>query len=380
MKIKAGDLENQLGFVMRGTLQRTGGMYSLVCLERTPDGVFLRSFNQVAHSLARIAGSEEAGGEHLRILFNPKPLAGAISRVDGMLHVEVDEESFSISITGPVRVDQRGRDGANFIDFPMPEAEPVSLENATQRLARSMGSAYRAVDKNHTNARFAGVYLGDRHTPGTVCAVGTNATSLVEVEIGSSEGLEAFEGESIIPAVSMDQIRKLLDASEESVNLYLTGRQASFVGEKRALCTQVISEKYPNYASILPDMDECQEIQLPRRELETALRICDEYTEDFSAVFLDFEEGGLTVRSTEAEAGGASYEIEAETGDMGVMRLKGSAERLLEVVGSLSTPQVVMYVPMKQEPDRIGFSPSGLDGMRGACALMYLQPGEGLGE
>ena len=380
MKIQAGNLERQLNFVMRGTLQRTGGMYSLVCLERTPDGVFLRSFNQVAHSLARIGEAEDAGGEPLRILFNPKPFAGAIGRVSGMLDLEVDAESFSISITGPVTLDQRGYDGEDFIDFPTPEVEPVSLNGETQRLAKSMGSAFRAVDKNHPNARFAGVYLGDRHTPGTVCAVGTNATSLVEVEIGSSDGLEAFEGESIIPAVSMDQIRKLLDGSEEGVNLYLTGRQASFVGEAQAVCTQVISEKYPNYASILPDMDDCQEIQMPRRELETALRVCDEYTEDFSAVFLDFEEGKLTVSSTEAEAGGASYEIEAETGDMGVMRLKGSAERLLEVVGSLSTPQIVMYVPMKEEPDRIGFSPNGLDGMRGACALMYLQPGEGLGE
>jgi len=373
IKIDAKTFYERLSFVKDGTMNRGMGlMYQKVCMEMGPKGVWLRSFNQMSHTLALV--SREAQ-KPVRMLFDPTPLLGAIRRVNGELTLDVGRRGLEIS--GPIEVQHTCLDGEDFIDFPEQEADPVLLEDEGG-LSDALKQAESAVDDNAPNQRFAGIYIGDRHSPGSIRCVGCNTTSLVEVEMGEAGDAENFSGESIVPAQALKQIRTILDG-DQAVNLYLGEREASFVSEVGAVCARLVAEKYPNYPAIMPDRKNTQEFKMPSDDFETGLRICQEYTEDFSSVFLDFDGDKLTVSATEGEGGSASYTVPVETVEMGRMRLKCSADRMLEVVKPMKGRSMSMFIPIEEEPTRVrieGETPE----VRGAVALMYLQPGEELEE
>jgi DNA polymerase III sliding clamp (beta) subunit (PCNA family) len=364
--IDASTFHERLSFVKDGAMRKIGGMYQKVCMERNESGIFVRSFNQVSHTLARVSYE---GGDPFRLLFNPSPLLGAVKRVEGQLKFEVGPTGLEVS--GPVSVQHSCVNGEDFIDFPSQEVDPVQLKGEAG-FAAAITQVESAVDENAPNQKFAGIYLGDRHSPGTVCCVGCNTTSLVEVEMADTEGSENFEGESILPARSLKQIKKLLAADEE-VNLYLGEREASFVSEIGAVCTRLVADKYPNYRAIIPDEDECQRIEMPSDKFKTALQVCQEYTEDFSTVFLDFEGETLTVRAAGGEGGSASYEVPIDTTEMGRMRLKCSADRMMEVVKPMKGRTMSLFVPIEAEPTRVRVT-GETEGIAGAVALMRLQP------
>jgi DNA polymerase III sliding clamp (beta) subunit (PCNA family) len=362
----------RLSFVADGAMSRIGGMYQKVCLERGDSGIFLRSFNQVAHSLARVS---DEGGEPFRVLFNPDPLSGALSRVEGTLTIE--PKGSYLKVSGPADLEHPCYDGEDFIDFPTPEVDPVELSGG-EGLSSAMQQVGNAVDENAPNQRFAGVYVGDRHTGGTVHCVGANTTSLIRVEMAGSSAAEEFQGESILPAQSLGQVRALLEGKEE-LNLYLGDREASFVAETGAVCTRLVADKYPNYPSIMPDPTECQEVVMGLDGFKTALQVCRQYTEDFGAVLLDFNSKKLVVSAAEAKGGAASFEVSIDTPEMGRMRLKCSADRMMEVVKGMEGREITMLVPLQPQPSRVGVSGENED-VDGAVALMVLQPGEELQE
>jgi len=341
-------------------------MYRKVCLEQTGGSLILRSFNQVAHTLAVVS---QEGGDPFRVLFDPNPLIGALKRVGGELTIGFSGNHMEVA--GPVELRHPCQPGEDFIDFPDPEADPVTVDGGNN-LSEAIQQAQNSVDKNAPNQRFAGVYLGDRHTPGKVCCVGANTTSLIEVEMTDSDDADEFEGESILPAQSLDQIRTLLEADED-LNLYLGEREASFVSEVAAVTTRLIADKYPNYPSIMPSGG--QDVRMGRDKFENALRVCQEYTEDFSAVLLDLEEDELVVSAAEAQNGTASMSLEVDTAEMGHMRLKCSADRMLEVVSGMEGREITMIVPIEEQPTRVGIS-GETEGVSGAVALMMLQPEE----
>lgn len=374
-QIQANTFSERLGYAAKGVARRGTGEYALVCIERNGSGIYARSFNHVAHSLAKLSGE---GGSPFRVLVNPAPLLGAVGRVSGTLEVDVDPGDLMIRVSGPVSLQSRCVEGEDYIDWPEPEVEPVPLEDEAD-LADSIARAVKTVDADNPNARFAGIYIGDRHSEGTIFCVGCNTTSLVEVQMADSSDLDYFKGESIIPAQSLDQMRKLLKdkATGETTSLYMDEREASVVTENYALCTRLLAEKYPNYRAILPKEKDCQLVEVSRKELTNALRICQEYTEDFSSVYLDITATSLLITSAEsAENGEASYEVQADTTEeMGSMRLKASADRLLEVVTAMNGYRASIYIPIEEMPTRIRVS-GEQDGVTGALALMHLQPGE----
>lgn len=372
---QANTFFERLKFASKGVSRHGRRAYALVCIERNEGGIYARSFNHVSHSLAKLS---DEGGAPLRVLVDPSPLLGAISRVSGTLSVEVDTEDMVIRVEGPVSLQSRVASGEDYADWPKPEVEPVALEDG-KTLADSISKAIKCVEADNPNARFAGIYVGDRHSEGTINCVGCNTTSLVEVEMADSSSLEYFKGESIIPAQALDQIRKLLDdkATGDVTSLYMDEREASIVTENYAICTRLLAEKYPNYRAILPKEKECQEIDVNRKDFTNALRICQEYTEDFSSVYLDFSPDSVVVTSAENnENGEASYSVDAETTDeMGTMRLKASADRMLEVVGAMNGYSLTLYVPVEEEPTRVRIE-GEKEGVVGALALMRTQPAD----
>lgn len=363
-RIQSDAFCESISFVKDGTMRRTGGMYCKVCLEQTGGSLLLRSFNQVAHTLSVL---DNEGGTPFRVVFDPDALLGALKRVEGELVIGFSDHHMEID--GPVQLRHACQPGEDFIEFPEPEVDPVLLDG-DESLSHAIAQAQKSVDPNSPNRRFAGVYLGDRHTPDMVCCVGANTTSLIEVEMGSSEDASEFSGESIIPAEALDQIRTLLE-SDENVNLYLGEQQASFVTEQGAVCTRLIMDKYPNYPAIMPDGG--QDVTMSRGGLAQALKVCQEYTEDFSSVLIDLEGDSMVVSAAGSESGEASMGLDVDTAEMGRMRLKASADRLLEVVGGMEGREITLLIPIEESPSRIGVVGEN-DGVSGAVALMMLQP------
>ena len=157
--IDASTFHERLSFVKDGAMRKIGGMYQKVCMERNEGGIFVRSFNQVSHTLARVSYE---GGEPFRLLFNPSPLLGAVKRVEGQLKFEVGPTGLEVS--GPVSVQHSCVNGEDFIDFPSQEVDPVQLKGE-EGFAAAITQVESAVDENAPNQKFAGIYLGDRHSP-----------------------------------------------------------------------------------------------------------------------------------------------------------------------------------------------------------------------
>ena len=207
-------------------------------------------------------------------------------------------------------------------DYPvMASGELAHNFTLTAAELRSLVDRTRfAISTEETRYYLNGIYLHatkNNEVP-VIRAVATDGHRLARVEMVLPEGAAGMPG-IIVPRKTVIELRKLVDESEEEVEIGLSETKIRFAAGAAALTSKLIDGTFPDYDRVIPSNND-KVLEVKCKEFAEAVdRVSTISTEKSRAVKLVIappngagggEGGSLTVSATSPENGTAVEELE----------------------------------------------------------------------
>ncbi|MBM3570959.1 MAG: DNA polymerase III subunit beta [Alphaproteobacteria bacterium] len=140
-------------------------------------------------------------------------------------------------------------------------------------------------------------------------AVATDGHRLARVEMPLPDGAAGMPG-VIVPRKAVNELRKLIDESEDSVAISLSDTKIRFAFGSIVLTSKLIDGTFPDYERVIPtNNDKLMEVHC--KGFAAAVdRVATISTEKSRAVKLSAQPGTLTVSANSPDSGNATEEIE----------------------------------------------------------------------
>jgi DNA polymerase III subunit beta len=185
--------------------------------------------------------------------------------------------------------------------FVLPASELRSLIDRTRF----------AISTEETRYYLNGIYLHatkNDEVP-VLRAVATDGHRLARLEMVMPEGAGGMPG-IIIPRKTVIELRKLVDESEEEVQIALSETKIRFTVGEAALTSKLIDGTFPDYDRVIPSNND-KVLEVNCNEFAEAVdRVSTISTEKSRAVKLALDHGNLAVSASSPENGTAVEEIE----------------------------------------------------------------------
>ena len=168
-----------------------------------------------------------------------------------------------------------------------------------------------AISTEETRYYLNGIYLHATKADEVpvIRAVATDGHRLARVEMVLPEGAAGIPG-IIIPRKTVLELRKLVDESEEEVQIGLSETKIRVTIGEAALTSKLIDGTFPDYDRVIPsNNDKTLEVEC-KPFAEAVDRVSTISTEKSRAVKLSIENGSLVLSATSPENGTAVEELE----------------------------------------------------------------------
>ncbi len=186
-------------------------------------------------------------------------------------------------------------------------------------------------------------------TPGvTITVVGTDGHRLALIE-RKIEGNVSEEKKLIIPKKAANELRKILDKTEEKVKVTLCRNHILFtIGEIQFL-TRLIEGTYPSYEQVIPTDNE-KKVTVNREIFEKALRrVAIMSKERSNAVKMDISQNLIAITSSNPDIGEAQDEIVVQyNGDN--ISLGFNARYFIDIIEAMSSENIIMELEAPLSP------------------------------
>jgi DNA polymerase III subunit beta len=192
--------------------------------------------------------------------------------------------------------------GGNKEEFPnileLTEGEPITL--STSVFKEMLSKTAFAAGKDETRPIFSSILL-ERSGVFTTFT-GTDGKRLAKTYTDAPAPAE-WQGSFILPHKAVEEMIRLLDTKEETLQLRFSTDKVSMQAGPVTLVSQLISGQYPDVSRIIPDKQETP-IKLHREELITLLRQVSLFTSsESSSVRFTFADGELILSVMNGEMG-----------------------------------------------------------------------------
>ena len=168
-----------------------------------------------------------------------------------------------------------------------------------------------AVSTEETRYYLNGIYVHAADSGGVnvLRAVATDGHRLARMEMALPTGGEGMPG-AILPRKTVNELRRLLDDAEESVDIGLSDTKVRFDLNGIVLTSKLIDGTFPDYERVIPAGNDKIMVVDGKTFAEAVDRVSTISTEKSRAVKLSLEGTQMTLSATGAENGSATEEIE----------------------------------------------------------------------
>jgi len=178
-----------------------------------------------------------------------------------------------------------------------------------------------AISTEETRYYLNGIYLHVAGAPDhpLLRAVATDGHRLARFEMPMPDGAAGMPG-VIVPRKTVGEARKLIDETDEVIEISLSDTQINFAFDSIVLTSKLIDGTFPDYERVIPTRREDDKVvQVDYRAFAEAVdRVSTISTEKSRAVKLIIENGGITLSASSPENGTATEEVEADYGGPGI--------------------------------------------------------------
>ncbi len=197
-------------------------------------------------------------------------------------------------------------------DFPViAEGDlPTQFSVGAAELKRLIDKTRFAISTEETRYYLNGIYIhhADHEGVAMLRAVATDGHRLARVDTPLPDGAADMPG-IIVPRKAINELRKLVDDTEEPVAVALSDTKIRFSFGHTVLTTKLIDGTFPDYARVIPEGND-KVLEADNKVLSEAVdRVSTISTEKSRAIKLEVSDGKLTLSATSPESGSAVEEL-----------------------------------------------------------------------
>ena len=170
-----------------------------------------------------------------------------------------------------------------------------------------------AISTEETRYYLNGIYLHAADNDGVqvLRAVATDGHRLASVEIPLPDGAAGMLG-VIVPRKAINEIRKLIDETEDEIAISLSDTKIKFAFEGTVLTSKLIDGTFPDYVRVIPENNE-KVLEVETDVFAHAVdRVSAISTEKSRAIKLTITKGNLTLSANNQDNDTATEEVPAD--------------------------------------------------------------------
>ena len=202
-------------------------------------------------------------------------------------------------------------------DFPATgEAElPHSFTLQAGELKRIVDRTRFAISTEETRYYLNGIYLHAAESNGipVLRAVATDGHRLARFEMPLPDGAADMPG-VIIPRKTVLELRKLIDETDEPIQVSLSDTKIRFTFDETLLTSKLIDGTFPDYERVIPSGNDKIVEVICKDFAEAVDRVSTISSEKSRAVKLVIQANGIILSASSPESGSATEEVAIEYG------------------------------------------------------------------
>ena len=258
-------------------------------------------------------------------------------------------------------------------DFPatsggdLPHRFSISAKELRSLIDRSKF----AISTEETRYYLNGIYLHVAEAPGGakggghLRAVATDGHRLARVEMAAPAGAVGMPG-VIVPRKTVGELRKLIDETEEQIEVSLSDTRIRFAFDAVTLSSKLIDGNFPDYQRVIPTGND-KTMTVDRRMFAEAVdRVSTIASEKSRAVKISLKKGSMVLSASSPEYGSANEELEIVY-DGSPIEIGFNARYLLDITSQLQGSEAEFKLADAASPTLMGDASD-------ASALYVLMP------
>ena len=278
----------------------------LICLRATDLEIGIK---QTCKGIVHEGGATTADARKLYEITRELPTGKVVISAtgNGWVHVQSGNSRFRIASLEPkefptlAAVDNQGTEKQE-------QSSNIQIEGQT--LHQMVAKTLFAASPDETRLNLSGVYL-ETDDSGKLRMVASDGHRLALIEKNVGTGSSNWPS-VILPKKGLLETRKLLEKSNEKVEIYLDNSVLNVKKDTTQLFMRLVEGDFPDYKQVVP-AEHIHEVQFSRDELLRCLRrILILTTERSRGVKLKFEEGKIEVSVNTPELGEGTEDIPAK--------------------------------------------------------------------
>lgn len=209
------------------------------------------------------------------------------------------------------------------------------IEIDSDVLSEMIEKTLYSVSTDETRYHLNGVYFEVRKDTSELRMVATDGhrLSMVDRKTAGTDQLQLSAG-VIVPRKGLNEIKKLLDSTTESIELAIEGSQLIIRNNQTLLLIRLIEGKYPNYQQLVPQNLK-ESLRAPKETLLSSLKRVSLLSNAKSkGVTLSLSKGRMEIASNNPELGDAKEEIEVDYTGKDI-KIGFNAKYILDVLGAI---------------------------------------------
>lgn len=214
------------------------------------------------------------------------------------------------------------------------------LDVSSDILKEMIEKTIYSVSTDETRYHLNGVYFENQgNESNTYRMVSTDGHRLSLVDRIPTSGNKTVTASGvIIPRKGLNEIRKLLDQSNE-LSFAIEGSQLIVRNDNTVLMVRLIEGKYPNYSQLIPQKLHKKAVVSKDQMLASLKRVSLLSNQKSKGVTLSFENGHLEILSNNPELGDAKEEIEVNY-DGEALKIGFNAKYLMDALNAITDDSV----------------------------------------
>ena len=230
-----------------------------------------------------------------------------------------------------------------------------------------------AISTEETRYYLNGIYLHVSEAKGAkgkgegshLRAVATDGHRLARVEMPAPAGAAGMPG-VIVPRKTVGELRKLIDETEEQIEVSLSDTRIRFAFDSVTLSSKLIDGNFPDYQRVIPTGND-KTMTVDRRMFAEAVdRVSTIASEKSRAIKISLKKGSMTLSASSPEYGSANEELEIGY-DGTPIEIGFNARYLLDITGQLQGSEAEFKLADAASPTLLGDASD-------ASALYVLMP------
>lgn len=343
-----------------------------ILLEATEDGRVLIKVTNLEISLStEISGDDVQVHQPGLAVLRARDLHETVRNLKSeSLTLEKDDQQWVTLVSGTVRARFVGTNPDEYPAIPTVDAQKFA-EIPTDRFIRAADLVLFAVSKDPSRPHLCGSFLHIRENGQLgFAATDGHRLALASFDFNTSELPDALKQGVIIPRKGIEELRRSIDLTCESIGVVLEENTMVFRQNVTLLFVKLIDGAFPNIAQVFPQENEERKAVIDRAMLADRIKLVSLFTNQRTRnLRIELQEGTCIISAHDNDTGEIEERLPvAYSGP--TVRAGFNSQYILDILSTLRCAEISLEIPDSLKPSVV----HELDVREGDDSIFIIMP------